>query len=58
LLVWDLSNFFMKAPISMNFLLSNSFIMSPMFEYALSSFSLNSRRSLISFFISSLASYH
>ena len=58
LLVWDLSNFFIKAFSTMNFPLNfplnDAFIVSHMFGYNASTFSLNSRKSFISFFISSL----
>jgi hypothetical protein len=52
LLVWNLSNFIMKALSAMNFPLSTAFIVSQSFGYAVSSFSLISRKSLISLFLS------
>jgi hypothetical protein len=58
LLIWNLSDFFMKAFITKNFPLSSSFIMPHKFGYVLPSFSLNSRKSWISFFISSLTQWH
>jgi hypothetical protein len=47
-----LSNFFIKTFSVMIFSLSIAFIVSYKFEYAMPSFSLNSRKSLTSFFIS------
>ena len=54
LLVWDLSNIFMKALSVINFPLNTGFIVSRKFKQILPSFSLNFRKSLISFFIYSL----
>ena len=48
------SVFFNWALSAMNFPLSTAFIVSHRFEYVVSLFSLNSRKTLISFFISSL----
>ena len=45
---------FSEAPRDMNFPLRNAFIVSHKFGYVVASFSLNSKKSLISFFISSL----
>jgi hypothetical protein len=52
LLVWDLYNFFMKALSAINFLLSTAFIVSHKFGYIMLLFSLNSRKSFISLFLS------
>jgi hypothetical protein len=52
LLVWELCNFFLKAPLSLG-----TFIVSHNFGYVVTLFSLNSRKSLFSFFISSLSEY-
>ena len=46
--------FFLKALIAMSFPLRNAFIVSQRFGYVVASFSLNSKKSLISFFIPSL----
>jgi hypothetical protein len=54
LLVCALSSFFLAALRAMSFPLSNVFIVSHKFGYVVPSFSLNSKKSLISFFISSL----
>ena len=54
LLVCALSRFFLKALIAMSFPLRNAFIVSQRFGYVVASFSLNSKKSLISFFIPSL----
>ena len=54
LVVWEHSNFFMEALSAMNFPLSTAFIVFHKFEYVVASFLLNSRKSLISFFISFL----
>jgi hypothetical protein len=53
-LVCDLSNFIVKALTAMNFPLSIASIVPATFGYIVPSFSLDSRKSLISFFISSL----
>ena len=61
LLVWGLPNFFMKALSAMNFPLNTAFIVSYRFGNDVSSFSLNSIKALISFFISfltNLFSFH
>ena len=60
LLMYALSIFFLEALRAMNFHLRTAFIVSNKFGYTVSSFSLNSKRSLISFFISSLTklSFH
>jgi hypothetical protein len=50
----DLSNLFMKALSAINFPLNIVFIVSHNFGYVVPLFSLYSRKSLISFFISSL----
>jgi hypothetical protein len=55
LTVYDLSSFFLEALRAMSFSLRNSFILSHMFGYVVASFSLNSKKSLISFFISSFS---
>jgi hypothetical protein len=57
LLVWQLSNFFMKALSAMYFFLSTAFIVSHKFVYILPSFSLNLKKSLISLFLH-WPSYH
>ena len=49
-----LSSFFLEALRAMSFPLSNAFIVSHSFGYVVASFSLNCKKSLISFFISSL----
>jgi hypothetical protein len=49
-----LSSFFLEALRAMSFPLTNAFIVSHKFGYVVASFSLNSKKSLISFFISSL----
>jgi hypothetical protein len=54
LLVYALSRLFLEALRAMNFPLRNAFIVSHKFGYVVSSFSLTSKKSLISFFISSL----
>jgi len=54
LLIYALSCFFLQALRAMSFPLSTAFIVSHTFGYVLPSFSLNSKKSLISFFISSL----
>ena len=54
LLVYALSSFFLEALRAMSFPLSTAFIVSHKFGYVVPSFSLNSKKSLISFFISSL----
>jgi hypothetical protein len=56
LLVWDLTNFFMKALSATNFPL-NTFIVSHKFGYDVFSFSFNSIESLISFLISVFSSF-
>jgi hypothetical protein len=48
LLVCVLSRFFLKALIAMSFPLRNAFIVSQRFGYVVASFSLNSKKSLIS----------
>ena len=55
LLVYALSIFFLEALRAMSFPLSTAFIVSQRFGYVAPSFSSNSKKSLISFFISSLA---
>lgn len=50
LLVWDLSRFFMKVLSAMNLSLSTAFIVFHKFRYVVPSFSLNTRKSLISLF--------
>ena len=52
--MWDRSTFFTMALSAMNFPLSTAFILSHKFGYDVSTFSLNSTKSLISFFTSSL----
>ena len=52
LLVYALSNFFLEAVRAMSFTLSNALIVSYKFGYVVPSFSLNSKTSLISFFLS------
>ena len=54
LLVYAHSSFFLEALRSMSFPLSTAFILPYNFEYIVPSFSLNSKKFLISFFISSL----
>ena len=54
LLVYALSSFFLEALRAMSFPLRTAFIVSHKFGYVVGSFSLNSKKSLISFFISSL----
>ena len=54
LLVYALSSFFFEALRAMSFPLRTAFIVSHKFGYVVASFSLNSKKSLISFFISSL----
>ena len=54
LLVCALSSFFLEALRAMSFPLRNAFIVSYKFGYIVASFSLNSKKSLISFFIPSL----
>ena len=49
-----LSSFFLEALRAMSFLLRNAFIVSHELVYVVASFSLNSKKSLISFFIPSL----
>lgn len=49
--VWDLFSFSMKAFSAMDFSLSIAFIVSQRFGYAVPSFLLNSRKSLISLFL-------
>jgi hypothetical protein len=49
-LVWELSNFYMEALNAMNFPLGTAFIMFHKFGYIMPSFSLISRKPLISFF--------
>jgi hypothetical protein len=49
-----LSSFFLEALRAMSFPLRNAFIVSHKFGYVVASFSLNSKKSLISFFIPSL----
>ena len=49
-----LSSFFLEALRPMSFPLRTAFIVSPKFRYVVASFSLNCKKSLISFFISSL----
>ena len=48
------SSFFLEALRAMSFPLRNAFIVSQRFGYVVASFSLNSKKSLISFFIPSL----
>ena len=52
--MYALSSFYLEALRAMNFPLRNAFIMSHIFGYVVASFSLNSKKSLIAFFISSL----
>ena len=52
LLVYTLYTFFLESLRVMNFPLRNAFIVSHKFGYVVTSFSLNSKKSLISFFIS------
>ena len=54
LLVCAISSFFLEALRAMNVPLRNVFIVSHKFGYVVASFSLNSKNSLISFFIPSL----
>jgi hypothetical protein len=54
LLVYALSSFFLEALKGIRLPLSTAFIVSYKFEYIVASFSLNSKKSLIFFFISSL----
>ena len=54
LIMYALSIFFLEALRAMSFPLSTAFIVSHRFGYVVSSFSLCSKKSLISFFISSL----
>jgi hypothetical protein len=58
LLVYAHSSFFFEALRAMSFPLRTAFIVSYKFGYVVASFSLNSKKSLISFFISSLTNYH
>ena len=51
LLVKAISNFFLKALRAMSFPLSTAFVVSHKFGYVLATFSLNSKRSLIYFFL-------
>ena len=55
LLVYALSSFFLEALRAMSFPLRSAFIVSHKFGYVVALFSLNSKKSLISSFISSLA---
>ena len=55
LLMYALSSFFLEALSAMSFSLSTVFIVSHKFGYVVASFSLNCKKSLISFFVSSLA---
>jgi hypothetical protein len=57
LLVYALSSFFLEALIAMGFPLSIAFIVSHKFGYVVASFSLNSKKSLISFLISSFTKF-
>ena len=52
--MYALSSFYLKALGTMSFLLRTAFIVSHKVEYIVASFSLYSKKSLISFFISSL----
>jgi hypothetical protein len=52
--VYGLSSFFLAALRAMSFPLRNAFIVSYKYGYVVASFSLNSKKSLISLFISSL----
>jgi hypothetical protein len=54
LLVYALSSFFLEALKTMSFPLRTAFIVSHKFGFVVASFSLNSKKFLISFFISSL----
>ena len=54
LLMCALSSFFLEALRAMSFPLRNAFIVSHKFGYVVASFSLNSKKPLISFFIPSL----
>ena len=54
LLMYALFSFFLEALRAISFPLRTAFIVSHQFGYAVASFSLNSKKSLISFFISSL----
>ena len=54
LLMCALFSFFLEALIAMSFPLRNAVIVSHMFGYVVASFSLKSKKSLISFFIPSL----
>ena len=54
LLLYPLSSFFLEAFKAMSFPLRTAFIVSHKFGYVVASFSLNSKMSLISFFISYL----
>ena len=53
--MYALSSFFLEALSAMSFSLSTVFIVSHKFGYVVASFSLNCKKSLISFFVSSLA---
>jgi hypothetical protein len=57
LLVYALSSFSLETLRATSFPLSTAFIVSHTFWYDVASFSLNSKKSLISFFISSLAKF-
>ena len=52
--MYALSSFFLEALRAMCFPLRTAFLVSHKFGYVVASFSLNSKKSLISFFISSL----
>ena len=52
--MYDLSSFFFNSMKAMRFPLWTAFIVSHKFGYVVASFSLNSKKSLISFLISSL----
>jgi hypothetical protein len=52
--VYALSRFIFEALRAMSFPLSTAFIVSHKFGYVVASFSLNSKNSLISFFVSSI----
>ena len=54
LLICALSSFFLEALRAMSFPLRNAFIVSHKFGYVVASFSLNSKKSLVSLFIPSL----
>jgi hypothetical protein len=56
--VCDLPSFFLEALRAMSFTLRNAFIVSNKFGYVVASFSLNSKKSLISFFILPLPRHH